>query len=66
MQLSYYRTREAMPVLGDSDAHGCFGGNLEPGNYTIIFADELNAKTVKDAIRNQRCIAGNANQLYGE
>lgn len=66
LQLSYYRTRETMPVLGDSDAHGCFGGELEPGNYTIVFADSLDCESIKQAICAQRCIAGNEQKLYGD
>lgn len=66
LQLSYYRTRDIMPILGNSDAHGCFGGELEPGNYTIIFADGLDAESVKSAIRARMTVAGNENQLYGD
>jgi len=66
LQLSYYRTRETMPILGDSDAHGCFGGNLEPGNFTVIFADGLSVEGVKQAIRSRMTIAGNEGRLYGD
>lgn len=65
LQISYYQDRESMPVLGSSDAHGCFGDKLEPGNYTIVFADKLDAESIKDAIRSGRTVAGNANKLYG-
>ena len=66
MQLSYYRKRDIMPILGNSDAHGCFGGELEPGNFTIIFSDGLNVESVKNAIRAQLTVVGNENQLYGD
>lgn len=66
MQLSYYLNRENMPVLGSSDAHGCFGGRLEPGNYTIVFAEELSADALKKAIRSAKTVAGNENKLYGD
>lgn len=65
LQLSYFKTRESMPILGSSDSHGCFGDQLEPGNYTIVFADALDAASVKDAIRAGFTVAGNANKLYG-
>lgn len=66
MQLSYYHDRETMPVVGNSDSHSCFGGQLEPGNYTIVFADALDADSIKNAIRAGHTVAGNANKLYGE
>lgn len=66
MQLSYYNARETMPILGNSDAHACFGDKLEPGNYTIIFADALTANALKDSICNGMTVAGNEKKLYGE
>lgn len=66
MQLSYYHDRETMPVVGSSDSHACFGGRLEPGNFTIVFAQKLDADSVKNAIRAGRSVAGNANKLYGD
>lgn len=65
MQVSYYHDRETMPILGNSDAHGCFGDALEPGNYTIVFADELDVDSIKRAIREGNTVAGNENKLYG-
>jgi len=65
MQISYYQERESMPILGSSDAHRCFGGKLEPGNFTIVFADALDAESIKAAMRAGRTVAGNANKLYG-
>lgn len=65
MQVSYYHDRETMPILGNSDAHGCFGDALEPGNYTIVFADELDVDSIKSAIREGNTVAGNENKLYG-
>lgn len=65
LQLSYYQERESMPILGSSDAHACFGGRLEPGNFTIVFADGLDAQSVKQAIRKGMTVAGNGNKLYG-
>lgn len=66
LQLSYYKTRPSMPILGSSDAHSCFGGDLEPGNYTIVFADSLSCDGIKDAIRNGLTVAGNENRLFGD
>lgn len=65
MQVSYYHDRETMPILGNSDAHGCFGDALEPGNYTIVFADELDVDSIKRAIREGNTVAGNESKLYG-
>ena len=31
MQVAYYQDLPKMPVVGNSDAHGCFGGGLERG-----------------------------------
>ena len=68
LQISYYQKRDSMPILGSSDSHGCFGGagRLEPGNYTIAFAEALDAESIKKAIRKARTVAGNANKLYGD
>lgn len=66
MQLAYYKNRENMPIVGSSDAHGCFGTKLEPGNFTIVFAEELSVSSIKDAIRNANTVAGNASKLYGD
>lgn len=66
MQLSYYKTRPSMPILGNSDAHGCFGGGLEPGNYTIVFADSLCPDAIKASIRDGLTVAADANRFYGE
>lgn len=65
LQLSYFKDRESMPILGSSDAHGCFGDKLEPNNYTVVFADALDAQSVKNAIRRGYAIAGDGNKLYG-
>lgn len=65
LQLSYFKDRESMPILGSSDAHACFGGRLEPGNYTIAFAESLDAASVKNAIRQGLTVAGSAGKLYG-
>lgn len=66
MQLSYYHDRPTLPIVGSSDAHSCFGYRLEPGNYTIVFADRLEADSIVEAIRAGRAVAGNANKLYGD
>lgn len=66
LQLSYYHQKEAMPILGNSDAHACFGDKLEPGNYTVVFAEEMTPEAIKNAIRAGMTIAGNENKLYGE
>lgn len=65
LQLSYFKDREAMPILGSSDAHACFGGRLEPGNYTIVFASSLDIESIKNAIRQGLTVAGNEGKLYG-
>jgi len=66
MQLSYYKPRPSMPILGNSDAHGCFGGGLEPGNYTIVFADSLCTDAIKASILAGFTVAADANRFYGE
>ena len=66
MQISYYHDRETMPIVGSSDSHACFGEKLEPGNFTIVFADGLDTESVKAAIRAGRTVAGNENKLYGD
>ena len=68
MQISYYQKRESMPILGSSDAHSCFGGRgkLEPGNYTIAFAQSMDPASIKTAIRSALTVAGNENKLYGD
>ncbi|MBQ7868236.1 MAG: hypothetical protein IJ354_08825 [Clostridia bacterium] len=66
MQVSYYQERNKMPILGNSDAHGCFGGKLEPGNFTILYASELSPDALKAAIRKGNTVAGNENKLYGD
>lgn len=66
MQLSYYNDRPNMPVLGSSDAHGCFGSALEPGNFTIVFAKALDCQSIKDAIRAGLTVAADANRFYGD
>ena len=55
-----------MPILGSSDSHACFGDALEPGNFTIVFAEELTVEAIKNAILKGFTIAGNANKLYGD
>ena len=66
MQVAYYQDLPKMPVVGNSDAHGCFGGGLEPGNYTVVFADSLEDDAIKSAIRSGCCVAGSENKLYGD
>jgi len=66
LQLSYYKARETMPVLGSSDAHGCFGGRLEPGNFTVVFAEALTSEALKQAMWKGLTVAGNENKLYGD
>ena len=66
LQISYYHQMDDMPVLGSSDAHGCFGDHLEPGNYTIVFAKNFSPEGIKSAIRAGRTVAGDGNKLYGE
>jgi len=66
LQLSYYHGVEKMPILGNSDAHGCYGEELEPGNFTIVFAQELSVEGVKAAILQGLAIGGNGYKLYGD
>lgn len=66
MQLAYYKDLPKMPVVGNSDAHCCFGAGLEPGNFTVVFAQGLEEEAIKDAIRSGCCVAGNENKFYGE
>lgn len=66
MQLSYYHRLPAMPILGNSDAHGVANDQLEPGNFTIVFARELSVEGVKDAIMQSHAIGGCDNKLYGD
>ena len=66
MQVAYYQDLPKMPVVGNSDSHACFGGGLEPGNFTIVFADALEDETIKNAVRSGCCVAGCENKLYGD
>ena len=66
MQLAYYQDLPRMPVVGNSDSHACFGGGLEPGNFTVVFAEALEDEAIKNAVRNGCCVAGNENKFYGE
>lgn len=66
MQLSYYNDRPNMPILGNSDSHGCFGGGLEPGNYTIVFAEEMTCDAIKSAVKSGLSVAADANRFYGD
>lgn len=66
MQIAYYQDLPRMPVLGNSDSHACFGGGLEPGNFTVVFADALEEEAIKNSVRNGCCVAGNENKFYGE
>jgi len=67
MQVSYYHDLDTMPILGSSDTHSTNGnGRLEPGNFTIVFADKLDRESIKNAIKSGRTIAGNSNKLYGD
>ena len=66
LQLSYYHDRSTMPIVGSSDAHGQFGVKLEPGNFTIVFAEKLTAESIRESIRMGRAVGGNGNKLYGD
>ena len=66
IQLSYYKSRPTMPIVGSSDSHGCFGDALEPGNFTVVFADELDPEALKTSIAAGLTVAGNDNKLYGD
>ena len=66
LQLAYYQDRPKMPVLGSSDTHNLLGGRLEPGNFTVVFADSLSPEGIKDAIRKGFSLGANKNLLYGD
>lgn len=66
MQIAYYQDLPKMPVVGNSDAHCCFGAGLEPGNFTVVFADALEEDAIKNAVRSGCCVAGNENKFYGD
>lgn len=66
MQIAYYQDLPKMPIVGNSDAHACFGGGLEPGNFTVVFADELTDDAILDSVRKGCCVAGNEGKLYGD
>lgn len=66
MQISYYQEREKMPVVGSSDTHQQFGGRLEPGNFTVVFAEEMTVESIRESIRAGRCTAGFDNKFYGD
>lgn len=65
LQISYYQGMPEMPVLGNSDAHQQFGGRLEPGNFTVTFAESLNRENILDAVRKGYCVAGHDNKFFG-
>ena len=66
MQIAYYQDLPKMPVVGNSDAHCCFGAGLEPGNFTVVFAEALEEDAIKNAVRSGCCVAGNENKFYGD
>jgi len=66
MQISYYQEMHKMPIVGSSDAHSTFGGRLEPGNYTFVFAEALTTESIRESIRAGRAVAGFENKLYGD
>lgn len=66
MQISYYQELDKMPIVGSSDTHQQFGGRLEPGNFTVVFAESLSSDSIRESIRMGRCTAGNGNKFYGD
>ena len=66
MQIAYYQERGKMPVVGSSDAHQQFGGRLEPGNFTVVFAPELSAEAIREGVRAGLCVAGCGNKFWGD
>jgi len=66
LQLAFYHDQPAMPVVGSSDTHQLVGGRLEPGNYTIAFAEELSPEAICKAVRKGTCVAGIENKFWGE
>lgn len=65
MQISYYQQRDEMPIVGSSDTHNQFGGFLEPGNFTVVFAPELSVEAIRESIRAGRTVAGNGRKYWG-
>ncbi len=66
MQIAYYQEREKMPILGSSDAHQQFGGRMEPGNFTVVFAPELTVEAIRESVRAGLCVAGFENKFWGD
>lgn len=66
LQISYYQNQPSMPIVGSSDTHQLFGGRLEPGNYTVAFAEELSAEAICKAVRSGVCVAGIENKFWGD
>lgn len=66
LQISYYQSQPAMPVVGSSDTHQLVGGRLEPGNYTIAFAEAFTPEAIREAVRRGICVAGIENKFWGD
>lgn len=66
MQLSYYNNCSNMPILGNSDAHGCFACKTGLGYHTIVFAEKLTEEAIKDSIRAGFTVAVDENRFYGD
>ena len=60
LQLSYFKDYPSMPIVGSSDAHDAFVGRMRLCNYTIVFADALNAASVKEALRTGYAVSANS------
>ena len=65
MQVSDYLDKEHIPIVGSSDTHGCYNDDLQPHNYTVVFADSLETESIKQAILEGKTIAGDGYKLYG-
>lgn len=66
MQISYYQTQPAMPIVGSSDTHQLVGGRLEPGNFTVAFAESYTPEAICEAVRAGKCVAGIGSKYWGD
>lgn len=66
MQISYYQNLPAMPIVGSSDTHQLVGGRLEPGNFTVAFAESYTPEAIREAVRAGVCVAGIDSKYWGD
>ncbi len=64
-QYNYFSGWDA-PVMGNSDVHGCFLSPLEPRNYSLVFAKNLDWVSLKEAFLQGYTLGGDENhRLHG-